>query len=100
MAYICSRCYRAPELIFGSTDYTTQVDMWSVGCVIVEMINGEPPFVGGSQLDQLIEIMRVLGTPNKDEVLEMNKEYDMKNYRFPTITRKEWKKVNIILFSF
>lgn len=64
LAYICSRCYRAPELIFGSTDYTPQIDMWSVGCVIVEMINGEPPFIGGSQLDQLIEIMRVLGTPS------------------------------------
>ncbi|MCB0369951.1 MAG: hypothetical protein KDD45_11095 [Bdellovibrionales bacterium] len=35
MAYICSRCYRAPELIFGATDYTMQIDMWSTGCVLV-----------------------------------------------------------------
>ena len=40
LAYICSRCYRAPELIFGATNYTTQIDMWSLGCVLVEMING------------------------------------------------------------
>lgn len=40
LAYICSRCYRAPELIFGATDYTSQIDVWSLGCVIVEMING------------------------------------------------------------
>lgn len=54
LAYICSRCYRAPELIFGATDYTSQIDMWSTGCVLVEMINGEPPFIGDSQIDQLI----------------------------------------------
>lgn len=35
LAYICSRCYRAPELIFGSTDYTPQIDMWSAGCILV-----------------------------------------------------------------
>ena len=35
LAYICSRCYRAPELIFGATDYTPQIDVWSIGCVIV-----------------------------------------------------------------
>ena len=50
LAYICSRCYRAPELIFGATDYTPQIDMWSLGCVLIEMINGEPPFVGDSQI--------------------------------------------------
>ena len=53
LAYICSRCYRAPELIFGATDYNCQVDMWSLGCVLVEMINGYPPFVGQSQKEQL-----------------------------------------------
>jgi len=35
LSYICSRCYRAPELIFGSTTYTTQIDLWSVGCVVL-----------------------------------------------------------------
>ena len=54
LAYICSRCYRAPELIFGSTDYNQQIDVWSTGCILVEMINGEPPFLGDSQIDQLI----------------------------------------------
>lgn len=66
LAYICSRCYRAPELIFGATNYTTQIDMWSLGCVLVEMINEEPPFIGDSQIDQLIEIIKILGTPSKE----------------------------------
>ena len=86
LAYICSRCYRAPQLIFGATDYTPQIDMWSTGCVLAEMINGQPPFIGDSQIDQLIEIIKVLGTPPKDDILEMNKGYDMKEYsKFPTV---------------
>ena len=40
ISYICSRCYRAPELIFGATQYTPKIDVWSLGCVIVQMING------------------------------------------------------------
>ena len=35
LAYICSRCYRAPELIFGATNYSSQIDMWSMGCILV-----------------------------------------------------------------
>ena len=35
LPYICSRCYRAPELIFGATHYTTMIDVWSMGCVIL-----------------------------------------------------------------
>ena len=65
IAYICSRCYRAPELIFGATDYDPQIDVWSVGCVIAELFNGEPLFLGDSAVDQLVEIVKVLGTPTK-----------------------------------
>lgn len=48
IAYICSRYYRAPELIFGATNYTPLIDMWSIGCVIVEMLILEPLFPGES----------------------------------------------------
>ena len=51
ISYICSRCYRAPELIFGATQYHGYIDVWSIGCVIAEMINGEPFFLGESNLD-------------------------------------------------
>ena len=37
ISYICSRCYRAPELIFGATEYNNQIDVWSAGCVIAEI---------------------------------------------------------------
>lgn len=55
--------YRAPEILFGSDIYGPPVDCWSVGCVINEIATGRPMFTGQSEFDQLIRIMRVLGTP-------------------------------------
>lgn len=91
IAYICSRYYRAPELIFGSTDYTTQVDVWSVGCVIAEMVLGQPVFPGESASDQLVEIIKILGTPSKTQILAMNSEAT--EFKFPTIKAYPWSKV-------
>lgn len=59
VSYICSRYYRAPELIFGSTDYTTAIDVWSAGCVAAELMLGAPLFPGDSGVDQLVEIIKV-----------------------------------------
>lgn len=59
ISYICSRYYRAPELIFGATDYTVAIDVWSVGCVIAELLLGSPLFPGESGVDQLVEIIKV-----------------------------------------
>jgi serine/threonine protein kinase len=66
VSYICSRYYRAPELIFGATEYTQAIDVWSVGCVIAELICGQPIFPGDSGVDQLVEIIKILGTPSRD----------------------------------
>src|SRR5882762_9222549 len=46
VSYISSRHYRAPELIFGATNYTTNIDIWSTGCVTAELMLGEPLFPG------------------------------------------------------
>ena len=59
VSYICSRYYRAPELIFGCSDYSTQIDVWSLACVIAEFILGDPIFPGESGVDQLVEIIKV-----------------------------------------
>lgn len=61
ISYICSRYYRAPELIFGATDYTVAIDVWSVGCVVAELLLGSPLFPGESGVDQLVEIIKVWG---------------------------------------
>mgnify|MGYP001807996558 CR=1 FL=1 len=49
--YVATRWYRAPEILLGSTSYTKAVDMWSVGCILGEMINGKPIFSGSSTLN-------------------------------------------------
>ena len=69
LAYICSRCYRAPQLIFGATDYNSQIDMWSTGCVLAEMFLTQPLFQGDSNIDQLVEIIKVLGCPSNKQIL-------------------------------
>ena len=91
VSYICSRYYRAPELIFGSTDYTTAIDIWSQGCVGAELLLGQPLFPGDSGVDQLVEIIKVLGTPTKAEIRSMNSNY--MEFKFPQIKGCQWKKI-------
>jgi glycogen synthase kinase 3 beta len=91
VAYICSRYYRAPELIFGSTDYTTIIDIWSTACVTAELILGQPIFPGESGVDQLVEIIKVLGTPSREELMAMNPNYT--EFKFPQIKPHPWHKV-------
>jgi len=55
--------YRAPDVLLGSQNYSTQVDIWSVGCIFAEMVNGRPLFPGSSEQDQLLKIFKLLGTP-------------------------------------
>jgi len=91
VSYICSRYYRAPELIFGATDYTTNIDVWSAGCVLAELLLGQPIFPGDSGVDQLVEIIKVLGTPTRDQIREMNPNYT--EFKFPQIKSHPWHKV-------
>ncbi|KAI9105370.1 protein kinase gsk3 [Phlyctochytrium arcticum] len=91
VSYICSRYYRAPELIFGSTDYNVSIDVWSTGCVMAELMLGQPIFPGESGVDQLVEIIKVLGTPTRDQIKAMNRNYT--EYKFPQIKPAPWPKV-------
>nr|XP_023906651.1 shaggy-related protein kinase kappa-like [Quercus suber] len=88
VSYICSRYYRAPELIFGATEYTTAIDIWSTGCVMAELLLGQPLFPGESGVDQLVEIIKVLGTPTREEIKCMNPNYT--EFKFPQIKPHPW----------
>lgn len=75
--------------------------MWSAGCVLVEMINGSPPFLGDSQVDQLKEIIKVLGTPSEAETQDMNQAFDTKEIkRLPQIKKTNWNNVLDYRFSY
>jgi len=66
-SYIQSRFYRAPEVLMGLL-YDTAIDMWSLGCVLVEMHTGEPLFAGKSTHDQMGRIIEVFGLPPKEMI--------------------------------
>ena len=55
--------YRAPELLLGVTTYSTAVDMWSVGCIMAELLAKEPLLPGRSEIEQIDKVFKLLGTP-------------------------------------
>ena len=62
--YVATRWYRAPEILLGSTSYTKGVDMWSVGCILGELILGKPILPGTSTMNQLDLIIEITGKPS------------------------------------
>lgn len=72
--YIQSRIYRSPEVILG-IPYTTAIDMWSLGCIVTELLTGDPLFQGDSEPDQLFRIMELLGYP-PDSMLSQSSKYN------------------------
>jgi len=66
--YVTTRWFRAPELLLSWKKYTKAVDMWSVGCILAELLFRKPLFMGDSTEEQLKKIIEVLGTPTEAEV--------------------------------
>ncbi|GAA5940869.1 uncharacterized protein JCM15063_000904 [Sporobolomyces koalae] len=89
--YACSRYYRSPELIFGNTAYGLEIDLWSFGCILGELLGGQVLFAGGSGLDQLVEIIKVLGTPSKADTRAMNPLYEQ-SYPLTRVKRTPFEK--------
>lgn len=58
--------YRPPELMLGATHYSVGVDLWSVGCVLAELLLGEPIFPGRTEVEQLHKVFKLCGTPADD----------------------------------
>lgn len=58
--------YRPPELLFGATVYGPEVDMWSAGCIMLELFTKKPVFQGNDEIHQLDVIYRILGTPSTE----------------------------------
>ncbi|XP_041966916.1 mitogen-activated protein kinase 12 isoform X1 [Alosa sapidissima] len=88
--YVVTRWYRAPEIILSWMHYTQTVDIWSVGCIMAEMLLGAPLFKGNDHLDQLTEIMKIIGTPTQDFISKLQSQ-DAKSYieRLPKLKKKD-----------
>lgn len=73
--YVATRWYRAPEILLGSTRYTKGVDMWSIGCILAELLGGQPLFPGESTMNQLERIIEVTGWPNKTDTSSVKSKF-------------------------
>jgi len=58
--------YRPPDVLMGSRNYSTSIDIWSAGCIFAEMATGRPLFPGSNSSDQLLRIFKKLGTPTEE----------------------------------
>lgn len=66
--YVATRWYRAPEILIANRHYTKGIDMWSLGCIIGEMIAGKPIFPGSSTVNQIERIMATIPCPSNEEI--------------------------------
>uniref|UniRef100_A0A0N4ZJR2 mitogen-activated protein kinase n=1 Tax=Parastrongyloides trichosuri TaxID=131310 RepID=A0A0N4ZJR2_PARTI len=92
--YVATRWYRAPEIMLNWMHYSQTVDMWSVGCIMAELITGKTLFPGNDHIDQLQRIMNVVGTPT-EEFLEKISSEEAKNYirNMRKMPRKNFKEL-------
>ncbi|KAI8335373.1 cell wall integrity MAP kinase [Chlamydoabsidia padenii] len=72
--YVATRYYRAPEIMLSFQNYTKAIDMWSVGCIFAELLCGRPLFKGRDYVDQLQQILFILGTPDDDTLGRVGSE--------------------------
>ncbi|XP_038601917.1 mitogen-activated protein kinase 15 [Tachyglossus aculeatus] len=73
--YVATRWYRAPEILLSSPRYTPGVDMWSIGCILGEMLLGKPLFPGTSTINQLEHILRVIPVPSQQDLLAIQSNF-------------------------
>ena len=65
--YVVTRWYRAPELLLSCEDYTSAIDIWSMGCILAEILGRKPLFPGKDYIHQMRLIVEVLGSPNEED---------------------------------
>lgn len=85
--YVATRWYRAPEILLGSTKYSKAVDLWSMGCILGELLGGQPMFPGESTINQLERIIEVTGKPTKDDLKAINSRFKTEMLEHVNVTR-------------
>ncbi|XP_033930304.1 mitogen-activated protein kinase 15 isoform X2 [Melopsittacus undulatus] len=73
--YVATRWYRAPEILLSCRSYTKGVDMWSIGCILGELLLGKPLFPGTSTVNQIEQILRVIPAPSPEDILAVQPDY-------------------------
>lgn len=81
--YVSTRWYRAPECLLKSTSYNSPVDIWALGCIMIELYNLKPIFPGNSEKDVLFKICSILGVPNSSDSANIITLAKMCDFKFP-----------------
>merc|ERR1712217_817877 len=93
--YVVTRWYRAPEVVLLASEYTESIDVWSVGCILCELIGRKPIFTGKDHLDQIKKIIQVVGTPSEADLDWLPAKSPARAFikKVPTATKQNWKSV-------
>lgn len=78
--YVATRWYRSPEILIASKKYTKGIDMWSLGCILGEMIRGKPLFPGSCTINQIERIVKALPMTTEAELLAIDDDQDKKHF--------------------
>lgn len=91
--YVVTRWYRAPEVVLLASEYTKSIDVWSVGCILCELIGRKPIFTGKDHLDQIKKILNVIGTPTEADLLWLPGKSPARAFikKVPVSTKQDWK---------
>ncbi len=95
--YVATRWYRAPEMILAAQKYGKPIDMWSVGCILYELIVGTPLLPGKSTKDMMKMMFAVTGFPDRKEYIEVQKECKIQQIDYDDLLQEKIKKKKNIL---
>jgi len=92
--YVATRWYRAPEIMLNWMHYNQTVDVWSVGCIMAEMLTGKTLFPGSDHIDQLTRILVLCGTPQPETLAKITSD-EARNYirSLPQMEKKNFNDV-------
>jgi len=94
--YVVTRWYRAPEVVLLASEYTKSIDVWSVGCILCELIGRKPIFTGKDHLDQIKKIINVLGTPAEADLQWLPEKGPARNFikkQCPSCVKQSFKTI-------
>ncbi|KAJ1891609.1 mitogen activated protein kinase [Kickxella alabastrina] len=92
--YVATRWYRAPEIMLSFLSYTKAIDIWSVGCIFAELLGSKPLFKGRDYVDQLNQILQILGTPDDATLSRIGSERAQMYIRsLPYMPKVPWERI-------
>jgi mitogen-activated protein kinase 1/3 len=93
--YVVTRWYRAPEVVLLASEYTKSIDVWSVGCILCELIGRKPIFTGKDHLDQIKKIIQVIGTPTEADLDWLPSRGPARSFlkKVPAATKQPWSTI-------